>query len=337
MLDSMRLIKALCLFLNLCLTPFALADDCSLDELLKTLKGKFTERYQGIEFNENAKKHAQRMKSLELDDASYVVDWQLKRKNQMGPWAMKGNTLVNGIRKSQGQQWMDEIGMKSFGLGFEEHPDTVTSTPTAVLRWKNHFFYFHNIQGQSFRDLELYLNPNKTFVESTFMASEAELKAIRDFIESRVGGEVLAKRKVRSGNKVYEIGDEIKPGFVFTGDNLFDESCANACTSPFNPRWLEHYDTPEALKLASLALEKGIRPEVNAKALIFYNFRNTQASSITVLGLPNDMTSKQLIEDNHWSETGGMMWGFIPDRPPSKPSPNYQNQRYTLDEWLQRN
>lgn len=323
----------LCLFYSSSL----LAEECELDQLLKQLKDDFTERYQEIEFNENAKKHAKKVKRLGLGKASYMVDWQLKRKNQMGPWAMKGNTLINGIRKSDAKKWMDEIGMKSFGLGFEQHPDTVYDTPTAVLRWKNHFFYFGNIQGRNLRDLDMLLDPRETFVETTFMASEAELKAIREFMEARVSGEILAKRKVRGGGQVYEVGDKIYPRFEFTGENLFDESCAYACTSPFNPRWLEHYDSPQALKLASMALEKGIRPEVNAKALIYYNFRNTQSSGVTVLGLPNDMTAKKMIEENHWSETGGMMWGFIPDRIPSKPSPNYDDQRSTIEQWLQRN
>lgn len=337
MSDSMKLLKSLFFIFCISFSGLVLAEDCELDQLLKTLKGKFTERYQKIEVNENAKAHAKKMKRLGLTDTSYMVEWQLKRKNQMGPWAMKGNTFVNGIKQTQGRKWMQEIGMKSFGLGFEQHPDNVYDTPTAVLRWKNQFFYFGNVQDDNIADLDFYLDPTREFMEATFMASESELKAIKDFIEARVRGEILAKKRIRSGSRVIEPGEEIRPEFEFTGENLFDESCANVCTSPFNPRWLEHYDSPQALKLASIALEKGIRPEVNAKALIFYNFRNTQASSITVLGLPKGLTGQKFIADNHWSETGGMMWGFIPDRPPAKPSPNYEDQRFTINEWLQRN
>lgn len=312
------------------------AQSCEFDELIKELKGKFTQRYQKIEVNENANAHAKKLKRLGLTDTSYMVEWELKRKNQMGPWAMKGNTLVHGVKSSQGGKWMEEIGMKSFGFGFEQYPNNVFDTPTAVLRWKNHFFYFGNIQDDNIRDLDMSFDPLREFTEATFMASEAQLTAIKDFIEARVLGEVLAKKKIRNGANIIEKGEELRPEFKFTGNNLFDESCANACTSPFNPRWLEHYDSPQALRLASLALEKGIRPEVNAKALIFYNFRNTQASAITALGLPEKLTAKEFIEENHWSETGGMMWAFIPDRQPSKASPNYHNQRFMINDWLQR-
>lgn len=329
-------------FLGLCLLSLPLglsyANDCSLDELLKVLKNNLTEKYKNVLVNENANAHAKKMKSLGLSDTSYMVKWDLKRKNQSGPWAMKGNTFINGIKAKDGKKWMDEVGMKSFGLGFEEMPGDVYSTPTAVLRWKNHFLYFGNIQGDSVEDLALKFEHSKPWTESTFMATEEELKAIKEFFEARARGEIVAKRKVRSSQfGTIEEGDIIQPDFDFAGDNLFEESCANACTSMFNPRWLEHYDAPKALQLAAMAVDKGIRPEVNAKALVYYNFRNTQASAITVLGLPNQTTPASFLEENEWSQIGGMMWGFIPDRMPSKPSPNYTNKRFLISDWLAQN
>lgn len=317
---------------------FSLANDCSLDDLLKILKGNLTARYKNVLVNERATTHAKKMKSLGLADTSYMVKWELKRENQAGPWAMKGNTFINGIKTKDGQKWMDEIGMKSFGLGFEELPGDVYSTPTAVLRWKNQYLYWGSIQDTDLEDLAMRFNPSNGWTEATFMASEAELQAIKEFFEARVKREILAKKRVRSSQfGTIEVGEPIAPEFDFAGSNLFEESCANACTSVFNPRWLEHYDAPKALQLASLALETGIRPEVNAKALIYYNFRNTQSSGITVLGLPNSTTASSFIEENEWSQIGGMMWGFIPDRAPSKPSPNYTNTRFLIPQWLAQN
>lgn len=314
------------------------ANDCDLGDLLKVLKGDLTGRYKTVLENKAATKHAKKIKSLGLSETSYMVNWQLKRQNQSGPWAMKGNTFVNGIKRSDGKKWMDEVGMKSFGLGFEEHPNDVYDTPSAVLRWKNHYLYFGSIQGHSVDDLSTRFEPSGNWTEATFMATEEELQAIKKFFEARVKGEILAKKTVRSRNfNNIEVGDVIEPDFHFSGENLFQESCASACTSVFNPRWLEHYEAPDALQLASIALDKGIRPEVNAKALIYYNFRNTQSSGITVLGLPNDLTGKKFLEENEWSDIGGMMWGFIPDRMPSKPSPNYTNKRLLIPQWLAEN
>lgn len=313
------------------------ANDCDLDELLKVLKGDLTGRYKNVLENKTATKHAKRVKNLGLSDSSYMVKWQLKRENQTGPWAMKGNTLVNGIKRSNGRKWMDEIGMKSFGLGFEELPGDVEDTPSAVLRWKNHYLYFGAIQGDSVADISRHFDPSNRWTEATFMATEEELQLIKAFFEARVNGEILAKKAVRSRGSIIEVGQRIDPQFDFTGSNLFEESCASACTSVFNPRWLEHYDAPKALQLASIALDKGIRPEVNAKALVYYNFRNTQSSGITVLGLPNEITGAKFMEENEWSQIGGMMWGFIPDRMPSKPSPNYTNKRFLIPQWLAEN
>lgn len=313
------------------------SNDCSLEELLKVLKKDLTAKYKKQLVNEKANSHALDMKSLNLTQTSYMVKWKLKRKNQSGPWAMEGNTFINGIKQQDGKKWMKEVGMKSFGLGFEKLPGQVTDTPTAVLRWKNHFLYFGNIQGDIVEDLTMKFDYSRAWTESTFMASEEELQAIKLFFESRTQGEIIAKRKIRSSKLgTIEVGERINPEFDFEGENLFEESCAYACTSMINPRWLEHYDAPRALQLAILATETGIRPEVNAKALIYYNFRNTQASAITVLGLPNNTTSSDFIQKNEWSQIGGMMWGFIPDRMPSKPSPNYINERFTISDWLSR-
>lgn len=309
-------------------------EDCNLDDLIKHLRHNLTDQFKDITENTRATDHARLMKSKGLDEIGYMNKWELKRANQAGPWAMKGNTYVHGVKKSDGQKWMNEVGMKSFGLGYFEHPDQVYDTPSAVLRWKNVYLSFGDVRRNDVSVLNNQSNGTMAFTETTFMASEAELAAIRKFLEARMNAEIKAVKAVRGSGRRLNPGDTIAPEFDFSGNNLFEESCANACTSMFNPRWLEHYDAPEALKLAMIARDRGISPETNAKALIFYNFRNTQADAITIMGLPNNTTQAGFLSENHWSQAGGMMWGFIPDRQPAKPSPNYSSKRFTLNEWL---
>lgn len=322
------------LFFQVSAPAFA-EDDCNLKDLLKVLRNSLTDKYKNVTVNEKATEHLKLAKRKGLDKIGYMSKWSLKRNNQAGPWAMKGNTLVHGIKESDGPRWMEEIGKKSFGLGYFEHPWDVDGTPSAVFRWKDVYLSFSDIQrGDATRVFSSRRNGRSPFTEATFMASEEELEAIKDFLVARMNREVLAQKRVRSRGATYEPGDPISPDFEFTGNNLFEESCANACTSMFNPRWLEHYDAPEALKLALLARDRGLSPEVNAKALIFYNFRNTQADAITIMALPNNTTAEGFLQDNNWNRAGGMMWGFIPDRQPASPSPNYNNERIPFSDWL---
>ena len=330
---SLRILSLAILFFAQ--APFVNADeDCNLDDLIKHLRRNLTDQFKDVTENTRATEHARLMKRKGLDKIGYMNKWELKRANQAGPWAMKGNTYVHGVLKSDGQKWMDEVGMKSFGLGYFEHPDSVYDTPSAVLRWKNVYLSFGEVRGGPVSVFDRGSNATSAFTETTFMATEEELAAIRKFIVSRVNREITALKSVSGSGQRLEPGDVIHPEFDFNGSNLFEESCAYACTSMFNPRWLEHYDAPEALKLALVAKDRGIRPDTNAKALIFYNYRNTQADAITVVGLPDNTTNASFLSENHWSQAGGMMWGFIPDRQPAKPSPNYTSKRFTLNEWL---
>lgn len=315
--------------------PVYAEPECNLEDLIKQLKRSLTDRFKDVLVNENATEHARTIKRLGIDDLSYMTKWELKRDNQAGPWAMKGNTLVHGIKSEDTKKWMDEIGKKSFGLGYFEDPREVDGTPSAVFRWKDKYFSFRDIQGHDTTIFNRTSSPgDRSFVESTFMATDEELEAIKNFLIARINREIKAQKTIRSRDIRYDEGDPIDPSFDITGDNLFEESCANACTSMFNPRWLEHYDAPDALKMAKLTSELGIRGEVNAKALIFYNFRNVNTDAITIMGMPNNMTADQFRNEMHWSQAGGMMWGFIPDRIPNRPSPNYTTTRVPLNEWL---
>jgi hypothetical protein len=321
------------LLLNL--TPAFADPDCNIDDLIRHLKNNLTDQFKDVHVNEKATAHAQRMRSADLDELGYMVKWELKRDNQAGPWAMKGNTFVHGVKQADGSKWMNEVGKKSFGLGYFEDPRDVDGTPSAVFRWKDKYFSYFDIQDE---DPTIFSRRgslgNQSFVEATFMASDEELETIKNFIIARINRDIRAQRAVRASGSLYNRGDRISPDFDFNGNNLFEESCANACTSMFNPRWLEHYDAPEAIKMAKITSDRGIRSEVNAKALVFYNFRNVNADAITIMGVENSASGAQFRNEMHWGQAGGMMWGFIPDRIPSRPSPNYTTTRIPINEWL---
>ncbi len=169
------------------------------------------------------------------------------------------------------------------------------------------------------------------------MATDEELDAMEAFLKARVESEIKARRKINMRSSgILEVGEPIRPSFDLTSANLLQESCAGACTSMFNPSWLTHYDAPEALVLAMMAVEKGLKNYTSANALIYSNFRNPNVDAITTLGIHKDefKNTEDFISNMHWSDIPGMMWGFIPDRPPLKPSPNYTSERISIGDWL---
>lgn len=317
------------------------AEECDLPTLVKELKQSFGKRFRDITVNKNAAAHGKLIKKSGLDDSySYMVDWKLKRENQRGPWAMKGNTLIHGVKADQQELWMEKIGQKSFGLGFLDVPWNVEGGLTGVLRIKDKFFRYSEIQYQKgFTNLS---NANSTntrdWTEATFMATDEELEAMIKFLEDRTENRILAKKNLASDIKSIPKGEPIKPTFNITEAQITQESCAGACSSMFSPDWLFHYDTPTALRLATMAVEKGLKNQSNAKAYIFSNFRNPNTSAITILGV--DQTYPEpasFLAGSNWGDLGGMMWGFIPDRAPKNPSPNYTNTRTSIKEWLRQN
>lgn len=317
------------------------AEECDLPTLVKELKQSFGVRFREVTVNKKATEHGRLIKASGLDDGySYMVDWKLKRDNQRGPWGMKGNTLVHGVKSSQRAQWMEKIGQKSFGLGFQELPSDVSGGLTGVLRIKDKFFDYWEIQRHDgFSSLRNQDASNKyDWSEATFMATDEELEAMLKFLEDRTENRIIAQRNLISKNHTIAKGQPIKPKFNIKEDTLTQESCAAACSSMFSPDWLSHYGTPTALRLAAMSVEKGLRNHSNARAYVYSNFRNPNLSAITILNVEKrNPKPEDFLEGTNWGELGGMMWGFIPDRAPKNPSPNYTNRRITLKDWLQQN
>lgn len=317
------------------------AEECDLPTLVKELKKSFGVRFREVTVNKNAAAHGKLIKKVGLDeDYAYMVDWKLKRDNQRGPWAMKGNTLIHGVRSDQRALWMEEIGQKSFGLGFQKMPWDVEDSLTGVLRIKDKFYMYFEIQFHSgMADLtNIDANNTKDWTEATFMATDEELEAMLKFLQDRTENKILAKKNLGSSGLKIAKGQPIKPTFNITEAQITQESCAAACTSMFSPDWLYHYDSPTALSLAAMSVEKGLRNHSNAKAYVYSNFRNPNLSAITILGVNKlHAMPASFLAGTNWGDLGGMMWGFIPDRAPKNPSPNYTNTRTPLKEWMRNN
>src|SRR5687767_8543296 len=102
--------KTTILFLAGLLSFAAFAEDCDLDGMLKKLRNNLHDRYARVTVNEVANQQARKLKRERLDELAYMVKWRLSRPNQRGPWGMRGNTLVSGIKKKDLGKWMDKVG-----------------------------------------------------------------------------------------------------------------------------------------------------------------------------------------------------------------------------------
>jgi hypothetical protein len=166
-------------------------------------------------------------------------------------------------------------------------------------------------------------------VEATFLLTPAELKAVEEFVQARANGEVKARIKLRG----YRVGEPLKPRFRETGTSLHLESCAGACTSPFDYRWHEHTDLGSILE--AVTDRTMIDPTQVAKKLIWSNFRNPFTSAITLHRI--DLSAKGLTDDMSknlsWGPLRGLAsWSSIPD-PKAPRGGSSEQQRFPLLEW----
>jgi hypothetical protein len=134
-------------------------------------------------------------------------------------------------------------------------------------------------------------------------------------VEARGRGEIKAQSALRG----YRVGEPLQPRFKHSGTSLHFESCAGACTSPFDYRWHSHSDLGDILR--DITDKKGLDPTHVAKRLIWSNFRNPYTSAITLHRI--DLSQKKLVEDFSanlsWGPLRGLAsWSSIPDPKPAR-------------------
>jgi hypothetical protein len=266
---------------------------------------------------------AERIKNTDLGRYAYMAYW--KDANTDSPWTRKGNTLVVGTTAETTDKWMDTIGDHSIGLMLNGLPED--GPGTAILRVGNTIYYYGAIQGRGTRtdrkvlDARPYLQAlhRSGRVEATFILKPRELQAVREFVEARGRGEVIAQTPLRG----YRVGEPLKPRFKHTGTSLHFESCAGACTSPFDYRWHDHSELGDILR--SITDQNGLDPTHVAKRLIWSNFRNPYTSAITLHRI--DLSKKNLVDNFQanlsWGPLRGLAsWSGIPDPKPARAGHN---------------
>lgn len=286
---------------------------------------------------------AERMVERGLEPDAYVARWKAKTEAGRGPLAPKGDLLVVAVRHPNFDRWMAEVGERSIGLvlnGLPEH-----KPGTAYLRVGNRMFTYNQVRNEdgvlsfskpaiSPRDS---LNPDayysqRGWTEATFAVTPAEMQAVLDFLLARSRG----IKAVRDLPRSYREGETIRPEFDSEKFTLKQESCAAACTSWMDPKWLEHYKGPSKEVLLGLVERLDAKPTFVARQNIWANSRNENTLSLTLVGF--DQTKKldheaPLIEVNKWFNLRGMqVFALIPD--PVGTSKTVEADRMSLREWL---
>lgn len=275
----------------------------------------------------------------------YVVRWKALTEKAQGPLDPGGDLLVTSVTGQNANLWMKEIGERSIGLSVRGLPES--NPGTATLRVGDRIFSFSVIQqtlspdhiqtgakmnSRSF-DSGLIQDKAAQYTEATFMVTREEMGAVLDFITARQWG-IQATRDI---GKMYYKGNTIRPRFDAHKFTLKEESCAAACTSWMDPKWLEHYEGPGKGVLLQLVKRLKLKPTYVAKQNIWANSRNDQALGITLFGLDAKLSEGQesapLIETNKWYKLRGIpVHGLIPD--PIGKSTTVESRRLTLSDWI---
>lgn len=270
-----------------------------------------------------------------LAEDAYVVRWRALTEKAQGPWAESGELMVVGVREKNFEKWMDTIGERTVGLVALGLPES--SPGTAALRVGRRFFSFMDIQNRFGRLQWQRASVNKAeyeagWTETTFAVSRVEMDAILDFLLARSKGIPAVKDLPRSFRK----GEPIRPEFDAEKFTLKLESCAAACTSWFDPKWMAHYQAPGREILERLADRLNLKPTYIAKQNIWSNARNPETLSLTVIGIDQSERvpmDRPLREVNKWFNLRGMpVHALIPDTTGN--SKTIDSHRFSLEDWL---
>jgi hypothetical protein len=287
---------------------------------------------------------AQALVDLDLGMQSYVVRWRSLDPNARGPFPERGEFLVSGVPKDKIEAWMEKVGENSVGLVISALPER--NPGTASLRVGKRYFTFSDIQAARVSDDGSFISKVQQaawgYSELTLPISKAEQQHILDFILARQEGRILARRDLRGGPQA---GQSIRPSFDSEAFTLRKESCAAACTSWFDPKWLSHYDGAEPL--LAIAERLDLKPTYIAKQMLWGHVRQPGPIGLTLFGIDRDPGQVRMpgrsegprlmadfIRQNEWFKVRGMpAHGYIPD-PIRGRTGTIQSERIPLNEYL---
>jgi len=278
--------------------------------------------------------YANALVNMGLEKTSYVTRWALTpagKQTALGRFPAKGEFVVTGLPAVKFNTWMNQVGKNTVGLVLNGHPSD--GPGTASLRIGKNYFSFRDVQDANDGRFQPDRFESDSLTELTLPITVAEQKAILDFIKARQHREIVAKHSRGAGVKA---GEPIAPDFDSSKFTLAEESCAGACTSWFDRRWLEHYDAPAAL--LRLVERFDLKATFVAKQMVWGHVRLPGPIGITIFGLeqsPELMASFR--EKNEWHTIRGIpAFGYIPD-PKSGLTGTVKSKRMTLKEWLEAN
>lgn len=290
--------------------------------------------FADVDFRDVKIDYSRALVRIGLSNTSYVTKWSLTpagRATSQGRFPAKGEFVVTGVPSAKINTWMNQVGKNTVGLVLDDLPEN--SPGTASLRIGRHYFEFWDVRDFN----EGPFRPGKfeggQMTELTLPITIPEQKAILDFIKARQHHAIIAKHSRGAGVKE---GEPIAPEFDSHKFTLAEESCAAACTSWFDARWLEHYDAPAALK--RLAEKFDLKSTFVAKQMVWGHVRLPGPIGITIFGIeysPELMASFK--EKNEWHTIRGIpAYGYIPD-PKSGQTGTVKSKRMSLEEWLNAN
>lgn len=304
------------------------------EQQFKAVAEEAAPTFADVDFHQVKLDYTKALVRMGLEDTAYVTRWALTpagRQSALGRFAAKGEFVVTGIPTAKFNTWMNQVGKDTVGLVLDDHPSN--SPGTASLRIGKHYFSFRDIRDLNDGRFQPGRFESSALTELTLPITVAEQKAILDFIKTRQRHEVIAKHSRGAGVKQ---GEPIAPEFDSSKFTLAEESCAAACTSWFDRRWLEHYDTPAAL--LRLVERFDLKATFVAKQMVWGHVRLPGPIGITIFGLdraPELMASFR--EKNEWHTIRGIpAYGYIPD-PKSGLTGTVKSKRLTLSEWLEAN
>lgn len=271
------------------------------------------------------------------------------KKDKFGSTPTEGATLVASVDRTNIHEWYSKVGQ--YSIGFVSRSMPYLHKPTTLLRVGSQLYDYravrHDINAETnevFGPIDIRAKASG-YTEATFLVSKTEFEAFSAFVQSR---HLLLIHDDK--------GTPIQPRWLHTGAkaSLSIESCANACTSMLNPKWLEAFErslpkirqygvehnipvlkntsTRTVQVLKAFADRTGARVQTGFKEIIRANFQT--ADVITVFN--GEGLGHNLLETLSWKK--GKWYGhgltapkvFLDLNPSEGPIKWYDSERLSL-------
>lgn len=259
-------------------------------------------------------------------------------KHNRGRW--QNVTAVATVTPQNAQGWMDQVGQHSVGFMIGSGPSETWGS--GYVRVGTKFYSYNTVRGGGTartQDMVSY-SRGLSMTESTFMASEPEMKGLIAFYQARAANQVLKSN-----------GQPLLPSWVNPGrSNTRTEGCAGASSSVLNPSWLRAFrrsvphlqawgrtnnnrylanvTAADALALEGFVARIGARQQTDPKALVRTNF--DKADAVTLF---NPGTGNNPLADLTWNRgawRGMASLPIVPDLGPGQSSGSFQSERMSL-------